>query len=151
MGWATAATAAIGAVSKLAGGFSANSAAKQESQRQQQQGDILLTEAKESARIKADDVRHFQARQANAYASSGVTVGMTGYTSTPVQMLDETRRKGQAEVDAILRRGTAQRNLMYSEAAQTRQMGRASMFSGILGAAGGAFGTYTAGKEAGLW
>lgn len=89
---------------------------------QELQAQAALEDAQNAATQKAGDVRRAHGRQAIAYASSGVTL-----EGSPLLVLNETLRLGQQEVDALMKRGTAQANLYNQAAFQTRNEGRAAL------------------------
>lgn len=86
------------------------------------QAQIALDESEEEAGIKAGDVKQFRAQQALNYQFQGVTL-----EGSPMEILNETRRKGEQEVDAILRRGVAQADLLRRQGQIQRNQGRASV------------------------
>jgi hypothetical protein len=89
---------------------------------QEMQAQAALEDAQNAATQKATEVRQAHAHQAVAYASSGVTL-----EGSPLLVLNETLRLGQQEVDALMKRGTAQANLYNQAAFQTRNEGRAAL------------------------
>jgi hypothetical protein len=146
--------------SQLLGGMAGNSAGKaqqglydSQASMQEQEGALYAQEAVDAAHRKVIDVRNFQAEQSHRYASSGITL-----QGTPLLMLEETRRRGQEEVDAILRRGKAQQHLLNLTAANSRftganaaSAGRNSMVGSLFQSAGTGMEAYISGKRMGLW
>lgn len=134
------------ALTQVLGGFSSSNANRAEASALEQQADIALADAQILARQRAYDARRFQASQGSAYLNAGVTL-----EGTPVIVMEDTRAKAQEEVDAIMRRGYAQQNLYRTQAQMTRNKGRSSFISGILGAVGTGAETYLKGKQEGMW
>lgn len=81
-----------------------------------------LIEAAQEATQKVRQVSAFREEQANKYLGSGVQL-----EGSPLQVLEETRRLGQQEVDAIFQRGLAQSELYRRGALVTRNQGRAQL------------------------
>lgn len=144
----------------------------QESVLQERQGAIARAESIEAAIQRTREVTKFQSKQAHEIATSGITIGTEGYKSTPVIILEETRRLGQQEVDAILRRGKEQQNLYNQRADITRmsaanerisaanarqsvgnsqKSGRNSLLGGIIGAGGSILEGYISGTRNGVY
>ncbi len=148
MGVETALLAAVvvGAGSSIAGGISADKASKKEANALNDQGALAQSEAEAEARRRATEVRQFQRRQKLAFLKNGVTL-----EGSPLLVLDETIATGQEEVDAIMRRGTAQAKYYRESAAITRSKGRAALIGGIGGAASTVIGGYGIGQSAGLF
>jgi hypothetical protein len=119
--------AGLSAASSIAGGIASNSAAKREASMMAQQSAIAMSEARRTAGQRAEDVQSFMSTQARGYSNSGVTLD-----GTPLLVLEETRRRGQAEVDAIMRSGRAQSSLIRQRAAQTRTSGRNALLGSFL-------------------
>lgn len=136
----------IGALSSIASGIAQVGATREEARYQEQQARLLQAEADREARQKAREVSDFQSLQAHRYASSGITL-----QGTPLIVMEETRRKGQEEVDAIIARGKAQSELMRAKAKQTRSAGRNAMFGSFLSGIGGGFEAYLMGKRTGIY
>lgn len=132
-------TSAIGAGSQLAGGMSAMSASNKEAGALQRQGGLAFAEAKTAAAQRAEEVRHFQADQKERYLASGVTL-----EGSPLIVLEDTRRKGQAEVNAMLQRGREVQKMYGAQAQQARRAGRSAFLSGLLGAVGTGASAYMA-------
>lgn len=141
----------VQAISQIGGGVSANSAAKREASLLDEQAYIYEQDAHNAAIQKAREVTRFQQRQGKQYIDSGVTIGTQGYKSTPVLMLEETRRLGQQEVDALYKRGEELKRLTLAKAGIMRNQGRSAMWGGLLGAAGTAAQGYLMGKRLGVY
>lgn len=122
---------------QLAGGFSANRAAGQEAAAQMEQANIIAREASVRARQKASGVGKFQQRQAHAYLKSGVRL-----EGTPIQVLEETRRKGIEEVNAIVSQGEAQVGLAAQRAQMTKRAGRSAAMQALFRTAGTGLSSY---------
>lgn len=97
----------------------------QEAALYEQQAQIAQDEAAQTAEAKAREGQRAMQDQANQYNASGVLL-----EGSPLAVLDETRRLAQQEVDAIMRRGSAQSALYRRQGALIRNKGRAD----ILGA-----------------
>lgn len=136
-GPAALAMAAIGAASSVASGIASNSAAKRESSMIAQQSAIAMSEARRAAGQRAEDVQSFMSTQARGYLNSGVTL-----EGSPLLVMEETRRRGQAEVDAIMRSGRAQSSLMKQRADQMRTSGRNALFGSLFKAGASFAGSY---------
>lgn len=143
---AMAALAAVSAFSALLGGFAQNSAANTEANSIQSQAQIALQESRQAAAQRAYDVTKFQSEQAHTYASSGITL-----EGSPALVLEETRRLGQQEVDALTRSGNAKYNLMMTQAQQTRNAGRAALIGAFAKTGQSALSAYTMGRSVGLY
>lgn len=114
------------AVSSIAGGFSANSAATAEANLQRQQGDILLNESKIDAANEAYNQRQNVGKTRLAFLANGVSL-----EGSPSMVLDDATKYGQTQVNSILSRGASQFGLSYQEAALTQNKGRAALISGL--------------------
>ena len=121
--------ALLSAFGKIIAGVQQNNAAKVEALLQEEQGRILQEEAVSEAQRVANDRRKFRKKQKVAFLKNGITLA-----GSPLLVIEETRRESQAEVDAIIRRGRAQVNLAFQQAALTRGGGRAALTSGIFDA-----------------
>lgn len=143
---ALAAFAAISAFSALLGGFAQRSAANVEANSIQDQAQISLRESRQAAAQRAYDVTKFQSEQAHKYASSGITL-----EGSPALVLEETRRLGQQEVDALTRSGNAKYNLMMTQARQTKNAGRAALIGAFAKAGQSGLSAYTMGKSVGVY
>lgn len=121
-----AATAAAGA-GQIYSGVSANQAAKEKADMQEEQARIALSESEREATQKADERRRFLASQRMAYLASGVSLA-----GTPGIVQGDTFNEFQQEIDAIRKSGVAQYGLGMREAASTKSTGRASLISGVL-------------------
>jgi len=115
--------------SQTAQGESANKTAQQQAALQEEQGQIAQQEALLSAERAAEDRRIFLKRQRLAFVKSGVSL-----EGSPLLILEQTRSRSQEEVDAIVRRGIAQKDLAVRQADITRRQGRAALTGGIAGA-----------------
>lgn len=143
--WIAAAQGASSLMSVFSG-LSGMRATASEAELEQAQGALLAQEAQYDAIQKARDVKRFREAQASGYNASGVTL-----EGTPLLVLEETRRLGQEEVDAILRRGTAAQYLYNKKATQTKRSGRMALLGSFAGAATGGLNTYLVGRQYGLF
>lgn len=137
---------ALSAGASVAGGFAADKASKKEANALNDQAGIAQDEATAEANRRATEVRQFQRRQKLAFLKNGVTL-----EGSPLLILDETLASGQEEVDAIMKRGTAQAKLLRENAAQARNKGRAALIGGIGSAASTVIGGYGIGRSAGMF
>lgn len=137
---------AVTALSQLAGGFTAAQSGSAEAQRQEEQARLSLEESRRDAALRARDIQKFKAQQSHTYAASGFTLA-----GTPALVLEETRRKGQEEIDAILAKGQAEASLIQAQASSTRSAGRNAMIGGAFSAIGTGVERYTLGKRLGLF
>lgn len=90
------------------------------------QAQLALDEASREAAIKARDAETFRSQQALNYSASGVLL-----EGSPMEVLNDTRRKAGEEIDALLARGGAQADLLRRKAASTRTVGRASILGSM--------------------
>lgn len=118
---------AAGGVMDIFGGIQANQAYSTEAGMLQSQSNQALDQAAMEAQSKANDVRQYAADQSEQYASSGVTL-----EGTPAQVLADTRKRGQQEVNAISQRGAFQAQLMRTQANQMKAQGRSALLGGIM-------------------
>lgn len=120
------ASAAVGIGTSVYGGMSQQKAAKEEAALVAKQGDVAFEEARVSAADEARAQTHAVQRQKLAFLSSGVSL-----EGSPLMVLNESREYGQQSVDAILRQGSARKELAYSQASQLKKKGRAALITGI--------------------
>lgn len=133
---------AVSAGSSVMGGIEANKAAKAEANLQREQGDIAAREAQFNAENEAFSQTQSVQRQRLAFLSNGVSL-----EGSPLDVLAQSKKYGQSQVDAILRQGSAQKSLAYQSANITRNKGRAALTSGIMQGVGtGLQGAAMAGK-----
>lgn len=116
-----------GGIMDIFGGMQANSAYGAEAGALKAQANQAIREAQINAEAKANEVRQFAGQQQEEYSSSGVTMA-----GTPAEVLADTRKRGQTEVDAIARRGAFQAQLMRTQANQAKAAGRNAMLGGIF-------------------
>lgn len=130
------------AVAAIGGGIASSFAANKEAKALESQAALAQQESRFTAQQKAREVSNFRAKQGINYMASGVTL-----EGTPLQKMEETRRLGQQEVDAMMRRGQAQSDLLMQRGRAQRNAGRAAMLGSILKAGTSAAGTlYSAGR-----
>lgn len=113
----------------IASGAAQARAANQVAAAQIQQGNLIVEEGYRTAADRADDVRRVQALQAQAALSSGITL-----EGSPMLFMDEARRKGQEEIDAILSRANAQRDLIIQNAKIASRQGNAALTGSLFNA-----------------
>ncbi len=117
----------VSAAGSIAGGFSANSAAKQEANLQRDQANLALKNANDNAEVYAYNATDFVQRQKVSYLANGVTL-----EGSPTDVLQNTTTQSQKNVQAILDRGAAEYNLGMRSAAQTQAKGRAALIGGLI-------------------
>ncbi len=136
---------AVSAVSQIASGLGANSAAKQQSQNalfdaQNRGTEIARTTAMQANEEKKEADSALR-RQKLAYLASGVTL-----QGSPLLVMEETRRKGQENVDEILKAGSSMGTAVLSEGRQSanaaKLSGRQALIGGITGAVGTGLNAY---------
>mgnify|MGYP000665034711 CR=1 FL=1 len=88
----------------------------------EKQASLTMEEGMRDAKKKAEDVISFREEQANQYNGSGVLL-----EGSPMLVLEETRRRGQEEVDAIAKRATASADFIRRRAAISANSARASL------------------------
>jgi hypothetical protein len=128
------------------GGIQANSAANREAKALQEQGRLAQEAADAEAQSHATDVRRFAANQSLAFLANGVSLA-----GSPLLVLEDTVKQGQAEVDSITRSGNAQNALYNQRATNTRNSGRAALIGGIGTAAGSVATMGISASQAGLF
>lgn len=125
---------AVQAVSSIAGGMAKQSAGEKEARALEGQGLLAEQESAVDAQIHATQVRKFAANQKSAFLKNGVTLD-----GSPLAVLEDTRKSGQEEVNAIMRSGAAKAQLYRDRAEITRSEGRAALIGGI----GSGIGSFT--------
>lgn len=148
MGVETALIAAtvVSATASVASGIAQQSAANREAKALNAMASTAQDEATAEAQRRATDVRQFQRKQKLAFLKNGVTL-----EGSPLLILDETLQLGQEEVDAIMKRGTAEAKYYRESAAIKKNQGRAALIGGIGGAASSVISGYGIGKAAGMF
>lgn len=126
------AATALQAVGSIYGGIQANKAAKEQAR-------IAQEDARAAADARGKQITKLKAEQQAQFAASGVTLD-----GTPLMVLDETQREGDAEVNDILRQGR-------NNAKVIRTQGRNALTSGILSAATTTAGNTFAGYQTGVY
>lgn len=129
---------AVSAVSSLVGGMQSQSESNVQSELALQQASARGVEAERAAQREAkfvqEDALATERKQKLAYLASGVTL-----EGSPLLIMEETRRKGQENVDEILLSGKAEKNAALLEgrvtASQAKSAGRQAFTSGLIGAA----------------
>lgn len=121
-----ATAAVVGAASSVASGYSAKQSARKEAGALKSQGALAAQEAQIEASRRADEVQRLSKKQKLAFIKNGVTL-----EGSPLLVVEETTRQGQAEVDAISRRGYAIQSLYNERAGITEREGRAQFIGGI--------------------
>jgi hypothetical protein len=138
--------AAVSAVSSIAGGMTANKAARAEASLLDEQGRIAQQEAAAEAQRVANENRRFMKRQKLAFLKNGVSL-----EGSPLFEQERVLRESQEEVNAEVRRGNAQAELFSRRAQITRNEGRASMIGGITQGVGAVFNAFGTGRAGGLF
>ena len=94
------------------------------------------------ARLTQEDAIATERRQKLAYMASGVTL-----EGSPLLVMEETRRKGQENVDEILKAGKASSAAALAEgrlqASAAKSSGRQAFVSGLTGAVGSGLNAYS--------
>ena len=109
----------VSAAGSIYSGFAANSAANSEASLQRQQGEIAASEAQVNAKNEAFNQTQAVQNQRLAFLANGVTL-----EGSPALVLEESKKYGQGQVDAILRQGAAKKALGYAEADISKNKGR---------------------------
>lgn len=146
------ATVASG-IGNMIAGSQAKSLYNQEASATEQEGELLRQDAENAAKQKAREAGTFQSNQVLQYLNSGVSI-----EGSPIQVLEKTRSLAQEEVDSLIKRGDAQKQLAMIRAAgiratgaQAASQGRAAMFGSLFTAAGQGIEGYIAGKRNGIY
>lgn len=133
-------------IMSLMGGFAGNSAANNEASALNAQADLALQEAERDAKVKRAQVLSAREDQAQAYNSSGVLL-----EGSPISVLSDTVRKGNEEIDAIIKRGNAMADLYRMKAKQAKSQGSSSLLSSVLGGGAGLANAWIMGNKLGLF
>ena len=120
----------VSAASSIYSGFAGKSAYDAEGNLERQQADIAASEAQVNAKNEAFNQTQAVQNQRLAFLANGVTL-----EGSPALVLEESKKYGQGQVDAILRQGAAKKALAYSEATITQNKGRAALIGSIASAA----------------
>ena len=123
--------ALVAAAGSIYSGFAGKSAYDAESNLQRQQADIAASEAQVNAKNEAFNQTQAVQNQRLAFLANGVTL-----EGSPALVLEESKKYGQSQVDAILRQGAAKKALGYAEADISKNKGRAALIGGFTDAAG---------------
>lgn len=130
----------------LAGGLAGMRSASTEASQIEEQARLTESETRAEALRRAREISRFQSSQAHSYAASGFTL-----EGSPALVLDETRRLGQQEVDALVKSGQAKANLLRQRSAIAKSAGRGSFLQAILGVGTNATSRYLMGRRVGLY
>lgn len=141
-----AVTQAMSALMGAASGFAGRRAANSEADLLNAQADLALQEARREAQLKKSSVISFRESQAQKYNASGVLID-----GSPMAVLSDTVRKGNEEIDAIMKRGEAMSNLYRMRARQTRNAGTGSLLGSLFGAGSGLANSFIMGNKLGLF
>lgn len=106
-----------------------------------QQAQLVAAQAEMDSTNQAREGRRFAAEQEQAYASSGVTM-----EGTPADIIAESRRLAQEEVNATVNRGKTEAKNLRTNALRTRQSGRQALLGGVANASFGLLGNYIQGQ-----
>lgn len=117
------ANAGLDVLSSLFGYFASQSAAAEAESR----GRLLRVEAEDEATRYAEEADHFKAKQKLAYLKSGVQL-----SGSPLDVLDETSRIAQENINSIRARGAASQYEANAAASGARMQGRMALLTGIL-------------------
>lgn len=127
---------ALSAVSSVIGGMQSQSESNVQADLALQQAQMRGTEsvraAEREARLVQEDAIATERKQKLAYLASGVTL-----EGSPLLIMEETRRKGQENVDEIINAGKAEKNAALLEgrvtATNAKSAGRQAFVSGLSG------------------
>lgn len=132
--------------SKIISGFAAKQAGEDEADRLRDQGALALAENEVEAERVGKERKKFLARQKLAYLKGGVTL-----EGSPLLILEEGEEETEKEVEAIFRRGFAQRSLAEQKAAQVETTGRGRLFGSLASATSTAASGFVIGRKIGLF
>jgi hypothetical protein len=136
----------VSAASSIYSGFAGKSAYDAEGNLQRQQADIAASEAQINAKNEAFNQTQAVQNQRLAFLANGVTL-----EGSPALVLEESKKYGQGQVDAILRQGAARKALGYAEADISKNKGRAALIGGFTQAAGSIAQGIGSGAKAGMF
>lgn len=127
----------LSAISSIAGGSAANSAAKEQANlatfQAQQQGAESARQAQLEADMVGQEAESTRRRQKIAYLSSGVTL-----EGSPLLLMEATRQRGLQNVEEVFKAGGAATGAAATEgrlrASQLKGAGRTAFVSGIANA-----------------
>ncbi len=122
-------TQGISALTQINSGLAAQRAANDEAELMDRQADIVLSETIRDADRLRRDVITFRESQAHAFLDSGVTL-----QGSPMEILTETVRKGNAQIEALVRRGQAESDLQRDKANILRRSGAFNALSAVQSA-----------------
>lgn len=128
---ALAGATAFSAISSIAGGISAQSAANTQAKLQEEQGGIALDEARTNATNQAYNENQLIGNQRLSFLANGVSL-----EGSPSVVQAQSTKYGQEQVNSILKQGAAQYTLAQENAAVTRNQGRAALIAGFGQAVG---------------
>lgn len=143
---ALAAFTAISAGSQIYGGAQERKAANQQAALLRDQAALEREEAATEAARRDEERRKLIAKQKVAYLANGV-----GLPGTAGIVFEDTFNQIQQEIDASLKSANARAGLLEREAKIKKSSGKASMISGVLGAASTIGGNYYKGKTTKLF
>lgn len=132
--------------SKIISGFAAKEEAEEEAVRLQDQGALALAENEVEAERVGKERKKFLARQKLAFLKGGVTL-----EGSPLLILEEGEEETEKEVEAIFKRGFAQKSFAEQQAASTKAAGRGRLFGSLSSAASTAASGIITGKKIGLF
>lgn len=131
---------------QLTGNFMTMKSANAEAEALRGQGDLAMMDAAMQAAQIQENARRLQATQAMKYTMSGVSV-----VGTPLHAIDETARKSQQEIAALLMRGFSMQDLYEGKASNLEGAGRGKMLGGIGSTALKMFQLYNMANGAGMF
>lgn len=148
MGLETLAIAALtlSVGSKVVSGFAAKQASEEEADRIRDQGALALAENEVEAERVGKERKKFLARQKLAFLKGGVTL-----EGSPLLILEEGEEETEKEVEAIFRRGFAQKSLAEQKAASTEATGRGRLFGSLSSALSTAASGIVIGRKIGFF
>lgn len=137
------ASTAVSAFGQIQAGRAQQDALSKQADQQREQARLAAIEAEEEAVRREEERDRMLATQRVAFAANGIRV--TPGAGNVLAVMDETVRQFNKEIAAVRRRGKAETQFGYREAAISENKGRASLLSGFTGAAG------TIGTTAGMF
>lgn len=134
------------AVVSITSGLADNSAAQARAEAEEAQADLMAIEADYEADRIREKARKIKAKQKMMFIKNGVQIG-----GTPLLILEETEREGEAEAQAMHRRGVSLKTKGYAEASATRITGTNRLVGGLTDAVNDNTQSYLYGKEYGIF
>ena len=128
------ASAAISAFGQIQAGRAQQDALEDQADQQREQARLTAIEAEEEAVRREEERDRLLATQRVAFAANGIRI--TPGAGSVLAVLDDTTRQFNQEIAAVRRRGKAETQFGFNEAAISENKGRAALLSGFVGAVG---------------